>query len=116
MTATVRSLVLRRDPCSAQPSERVERVSERIRSVRARTRVLSGRISELAGQFLDGELVEQAGPTRGQALAREGRIAWLAKLAKLHRSYCVACEEESQLQALLRRMEQSPEADPPSAL
>ena len=98
-------LVARSPKAAAQP----DRVIERIRDVRARTRALSNHIAELTRQFLDDELVEQSGPEKGRPLAREGRIAWLSRLAKLHRSYCTACEEEAHLQALLRRMEESVE-------
>ena len=103
----VTSLVLRMDSFSPATTKRVERVIDRIESVRARTRLLSHDIAELTRQFLDDDLVEQSGPRAGQPLARSGRIAWLARLAKRHRSYCAACDEEIQLQALLRRMEES---------
>ena len=113
MTATPRSLVLRMDEGPAQTRERIDRVRERILGVRARTRVLSDHIAELARQFLDDELIEPAGsesgPERGQPMARQGRIEWLGRLAGLHRSYCSACDEELQLQALLRRLQDSAE-------
>ena len=109
MAARVRPLVLRMDPRSDGFDERTLRVSERIQSVRARTRVLSGRIADLTRLFLDDDLVTSSGPQQGQRLSRPGRIQWLSRLALLHRSYCAACDEEAQLQALLRRIEESGE-------
>ena len=110
MTETAHSLVLRMDPSSPDTSQRIERVSERIDCVRARTRALSRQIAALTGQFVDDALFEPSGPRRGQRLARQGRIEWLSRLAKLHRSYCAACHEEVELHALLRRMQESLES------
>jgi len=107
MTSAPRSLVFRMDESPAVTTQRVERVSQRILGVRARTKVLSEHIAELSRQFLDDEFTETSGPDQGQPLTREGRVAWLSRLAGLHRSYCSACDEEAQLQALLRRLEDS---------
>ena len=112
MAATAHSLLTQGDTRSAQASAQLDRVAGRIRDVRARTRALSNHIAELTRQFLDDALVEQSGPGKGRPLAREGRIEWLSRLAKLHRSYCTACDEEAHLQALLRRLEESVEGVP----
>ena len=92
--------------------EQVARVSERIRLVRARTRVLSRRIAEMARQFRDDDLALQPKPDPSGGPGKESRLDWLSRLAKLHRSYCSACEEEIRLQAMLRRMGASPEVAP----
>ena len=109
MDRSVRPLVLRMDPRSDAFDERILRVTERIRSVRVRTRTLSERIADLTRPFLEHDLVHQSGDQQGQRLAKRDRVEWLSTLAGLHRAYCSAGEEEAQLQALLRRIQDSAE-------
>lgn len=104
--SNVQSMFRRFDPMSASAESHYDTVVRRINRVRARRRNVDVELAELERQFVEGDLMVQTGPCRGEPLSKRGRRARLARLLDLGiESRRLASEERFSVEALDRMNE-----------
>jgi len=104
--SNVKQLLQRFDPMSASAEDCYDAVVRRINRVRARRRNVEGEFAELERQFVDGDVMVQTGPRRGEPLSKRGRRTRLAKMLELGIEVRkLTSEERFSIQALDRMNE-----------
>ena len=93
MSAQIICLDRRFDPTSAEAEGRYDRVARRINQIRAARNRSQREADELARQFVENDLIAQAGTRRGQALTASGRRRRMRTLIDLEREIALLDEE-----------------------
>ena len=110
MANSIITLYPRLEPGSAEAEERFSALIDRLRGVRIQARIVSAQLEEFGRQFVDNDMYEIGGASRGQVLDTEGRRKRLQRMAELHQSYLGYLGQETEVLCLLSRLESATDA------